>query len=233
MEPSLRDTSTLVPRPPPLPHLRRPVGFTAHIAAFLFDALALLALLVAGGMIVGLVGAIFPRLRPLPESAAGLFLVGVILLCTVGDIVVDASPGKWIFGLAIRTPTGERAPLGRLILRWLLKYAPLLLLAVRAGVGFFGDRMGLWDAPAVVWLKSATEEAATCWTCGIVTGTLLALLPTRRTLHDLLAGTAVYSVPVRRSELEAATVQRGFEVAPLPIAAADETPAPAPSDSPS
>jgi uncharacterized RDD family membrane protein YckC len=232
MEPSLRETSTLVVRPPPLPHRRRPVGFTAHIAAFLFDALALLALPVAGGLIVGLVGAIFPRLRPLPESAVGLFLVGVILLCTVGDIVVDASPGKWIFGLAIRRPTGERAPLGRLVLRWLLKYAPLLLLAVRAGAGFFGDRMGLWDAPAVVWLRSATEEAATCWAYGVVTGTLLALLPARRTLHDL-AGTAVYSVPVRRSELETATLQRGFEVAPLPTVAAAETPAPAPSDSPS
>jgi uncharacterized RDD family membrane protein YckC len=184
-------------------------------------------------MVVGLLAEIAPQLRGPVESTVGLGLVGVVLLCTVGDILVEASPGKWIFGLAIRTPTGQPAPLVRLVLRWLLKYAPLLLLGLHGFVAFIGSRFGLWGTPLFTWALLTCEEAATYWAHAIVAGTLLALLPARRTLHDLLAGTAVYSVPVRRSEVEAATLQRGFEVAPLPIAAADQTPAPAPSDSPS
>jgi uncharacterized RDD family membrane protein YckC len=230
MEPSLRETSTLIVRPPPLPHLRRPVAFTAHVAAFLFDVLALLALFVAGGLIVGLIGEL-PRVRSIPPFAAGLCLIAVVLLPTLGDIVLAASPGKWIFGLAIRTPAGDPAPLGRLVLRWLVKYASLLLLAAQVCAKFIADRFGLADTPLLTWAARACEDAAKYWAYAVLAGALLALLPARRTLHDLLAGTAVYSVPVRRSEVDAATLRRGFEITPVPPPA--DPAMPAPSDSPS
>jgi uncharacterized RDD family membrane protein YckC len=214
----------------PRPDARRPIGFTAHIIACVVDALSLLAVLFAGGLIFGLVWEIFPAFRSIPEVAGELGLIGIVLLCTVGDIFVEASPGKWVFGLAIRTGTGEPAPLGQLALRWLLKYGPLILLAVYVVIDFVGSRLGLAGTPWFAWPLHACEDAATFWAYGIVGGTLLALLPSRRTLHDRLAGTAVYTVPVRRSEFEAAIVQRGFEVTPVPLPA---TPEPAPSDSPS
>src|SRR5689334_16318307 len=75
--------------PPPLPHLRRPVGFTAHIAAFFFDGFALFALAFAGGLVYALASEIVPAVRFVPDFAIVLCEAAGVVLCTIGDVLFE------------------------------------------------------------------------------------------------------------------------------------------------
>jgi len=104
-----------------------------------------------------------------------------------------------------------------LLLRWAIKYAPYLLISPAVVLGETGSRLspgGYYDggpfvARAAAWSESAADVAF--WV--VFVGCFFALQPSRRALHDLLAGTAVFET----SQLaDVAIADRGFEVTPLP-----------------
>jgi len=166
---------------------------------------------------------------PMPFEIFGWLLV--FALCTLGEVVFTASPGKWLLGFVIGTASAARAPMWRLLLRWCAKYAPVPLVAAGVAVlesgSLFRATFGVSASPALWSIARVLGLVAGVWAWCIALGAFLALLPARRTLHDWIAGTAVF----QDGRLEGAPAQsnRGFEVTPV----LSTEPAPSPSDSPS
>jgi hypothetical protein len=227
MPDSLDEIATLVrgPRPVPPP---RPIAFTEHALAGVLDVVVLLfATVVFAALAESL-----PWRNALRAALRDFGWVLVFALCTIGDVVFAASPGKWILGFVIGTARAARAPMWRLLLRWCVKYAPVLIAAAGVAVLESGSvirtTFGISASPALWSIAQALGLIAGVWAWCIALGAFLALLPTRRTLHDWIAGTAVFQDG--RLAGEPVPPVHGFEVAPVPLPA---TPEPAPSDSPS
>jgi uncharacterized RDD family membrane protein YckC len=131
---------------------------------------------------------------------------GTMILYTLLELWTIGTPGKWIFGIRIASADGTEPPRIRLALRWLIKWLPLLLFTVTAltnaliGAGAINP-----IAPdRLVMLLSASQWAGIL----ILLGTLSALLPTRKALHDWLAGTSVYN----ENDIGPRPMGKGFSV---------------------
>ncbi|TVQ23086.1 MAG: hypothetical protein EA382_10800 [Spirochaetaceae bacterium] len=110
-----------------------------------------------------------------------LMLVLLPLLAGVGYALIEGvsgrSPGKLVMGCAVRSAAGPPTHAGAYLLRFVVKNAPVLLLLI--GITTRGP-----------WLFAAAGLSAVL----VMIGSLVALSAERRTLHDYVAGTAVYRV---------------------------------------
>ena len=99
------------------------------------------------------------------------------------------SPGKLILGIRVVDESGQRAPVGKLLLRYLVKYSGSVL----AFAGLVAGASVLSSAGQLVAL-------------GIVVGCFLVLGKARQALHDKIAGTAV----LRKSDIGAPAPAAGI-----------------------
>ncbi len=108
-----------------------------------------------------------------------LMLVLLPLLAGVGYALIEGisgrSPGKLAMRCAVRSAAGPPTHAGAYLLRFVVKNSPLLLLLL--GITTRGP-----------WLFAAAGLAAVL----VTIGSLIAISDERRTLHDYVAGTAVY-----------------------------------------
>lgn len=108
---------------------------------------------------------------------AWLVLIPLIVALAYGfmEAVWGRTLGKIVVGVAIRREDEEGALVPALMLRYAIKYAPLLLglLAVVTRVPFF------FFASGIAWIV-------------VLIGALVMIGPERRALHDYAAGTAVF-----------------------------------------
>ena len=144
---------------------------------------------VAGIVVVG-----FLLARPLQTIEAALGLARVVSIDTNGDAIMiillalfgaawtyplieilsGGSPGKWVLGLAVRRPDGRPAGIGRRLLRAVLKNAALL---IALPFGMIDNITG-----SIICLALGLA--------GLI-GFFRVFTADRRTLPDLIAGTAV------------------------------------------
>lgn len=116
---------------------------------------------------------------PMIISAAGYFFFGLPFsgfIIFLPEAFFGASPGKMIFGIRVRKIDGQKASLKLLILRYALKT-----------IGAWGLMVSL--IVANMYLAAFSFVAG----CLVLVGSLLAIGPSKLTLHDRLVGTAVYS----------------------------------------
>lgn len=108
---------------------------------------------------------------------AWLVLIPMIVALAYGfmEAVWGRTLGKVVVGIAIRREDEEGALVPALMLRYAIKYAPLLLalLGVVTRLPFF------FFASGIAWII-------------VLVGALVMIGPERRALHDYAAGTAVY-----------------------------------------
>lgn len=201
MDPASRELAPLLqPRDLQEP---RPIDFSGHAGAFVFDALTLFLLAFLPGIVVS---GLSDYVRPVVRGALAVAMGCALLLLTAGDIAFAASPGKWILGIVIRTPSGEPAPAWRLTVRWAVKYSPALILL---GAACVGEAARLLDPSSPPVVLDFADDLAVFAAWVVVLGSLLALFPARRTLHDWIAGTAAF-VNVKHE----GSPRHGFEITP-------------------
>ena len=102
----------------------------------------------------------------------------IVLLYGLAEGIWGRTLGKLATGLAVRRDDGERAYAGTTMLRYAVKYSPMLL----AILGL------LLRSPALL-IASAVAAAI------VIVGALPMLGPDRRTVYDYISGTAVYRMP--------------------------------------
>jgi uncharacterized RDD family membrane protein YckC len=100
-------------------------------------------------------------------------VIGAVYMLIEG--LYGRAVGKLILGLRIAAPDGRAAPIGKLLLRMLIKYAGTV---VQVAALFTG----------VAALSRVSQIVGLV----VLGGCLLALWPRRQALHDLVAQTAVY-----------------------------------------
>jgi uncharacterized RDD family membrane protein YckC len=139
-------------------------------------------------------------------------LLASLLLYSLTEVFGAATPGKMLPQLRIARPDGRPAPTRLRLRRWAIRNAPLLLLT-----GYYS----LWalelltitgTGPAWHLVRTARAlcgGAAFFAATAFAFGTLTALGPGGRTLHDYLSGTAVYHAADVAAM--AAEADRGFE----------------------
>jgi len=103
-------------------------------------------------------------------------IVFINLVYLASEIFLAATPAKMLLRIQIRMASGVHAPISILLYRFLLKQGGLLFCLV----GFF------LSLRFIILM-------GTLWSILISLGALLALSRKKRSLHDRLSGTAVYS----------------------------------------
>jgi uncharacterized RDD family membrane protein YckC len=185
----------------------RPVGLSAHAAALFADAMLVYLLLNA---LLGCArAALILGHSNLPDTTLELGRWAMYLIYGASEILFAASAGKWLVSITIRRADSAPAARLRLAVRSGIKYAPLFLFATGAAIRFVDE----WfrRQSTVSALFAARAERLAMVAAGIVAlGSLLALFPSRRTLHDWVAGTAVFhDMEIAR---DVHLIDRGFEV---------------------
>ena len=126
----------------------------------------------------------------------------VALIVSLSEVAFEASPGKLVLGMRIRTDAGSRASVPRRALRWLLKASPAWLLTAVALL----DALRANSAPVSrVWIDLIAAAAAVAGVA-VVVAFFAAGGRRRQSLYDMCAGTAVYD-----ARHDATAEQRGFE----------------------
>jgi uncharacterized RDD family membrane protein YckC len=182
------------------------MGFTAHVAGAFADVLFVVGLIVLGGAAYTLLAIYVPPLR-VSGNLIDLTTWALLLLYGTTEIFFAAFPGKWLATLTVRAPDGSPAPRGRLAVRLAIKYSPLLFMSADAG-------MRLLDQTPFTLALTTFQQLAAIAFYVVVAGSFLSLFPARRTLHDAIAGTALFSESELRSTHP--PEPHGFEVQPLP-----------------
>ena len=192
----------------------RPVAFERRVAALLLDALlfipiGMVVVDVARQWVFGFAGRPSFRFTGLagtvrPEDSFTLGMAAALLLYTASEALAGTSIGKRILGLRIGRRDGSRAGRQRMLFRWLIKYAPVVFYLGLFGTEwalFRGTGYALADESRLVWhaLRLVLGALALLYGAGLLASVLLAALPLRRPIHDLVAGTAVFDVPLREA----------------------------------
>jgi RDD family len=192
----------------------RPVDFFAHFAGAFVDGLIVLLLII---VLIATVSAAesyaFPQKVRLPGILADLTAWAPLLLHGASEILSAGSPGKWLAQVTTRRADAAPASRWRLAVRWMLKASPLLAIGAGTAIAEIASLLTPVGPSSMTHMASIERQAFTIshalsWV--VVLGTLLALLPSRRTLHDWIAGTAVFY----QKDIEGTRrhVERGFEV---------------------
>jgi hypothetical protein len=210
---------------------RLPVGFPGHLIGAFYE---LLFIVLIGFLLAWLLGGTatqIQRRHRYGEHVLALAILSLFALYSLSDVILHTTPGKWLLSLHVRDATGSAAPLSRHLLRWAVKASPLIL-ATGAQTITTAEAILTPDEP---FARAAKAIAGTLTTAAglalviVLGGTLLALGPDRRPLHDRLAGTALfrdYGVTAAAADYRPG----GFEV--QPVTAAPVPPAPTHADSP-
>jgi hypothetical protein len=197
------------------PHPPRPVDFFAHFAGAFVDGLIVVLLLIV--LVVAVSAAesySFPRKVRLPGILAELTAWALLLLHGASEILAAKSPGKWLAELTTRRADAAPASRWRLAVRWIVKASPLLVIGAGTAIADIASLLMPVNPSSLTQIASIERRAYSIshllsW--GVLLGTLLALLPPRRTLHDWIAGTAVfYQKDIRGARQQ--IIERGFEV---------------------
>jgi uncharacterized RDD family membrane protein YckC len=106
-------------------------------------------------------------------QAANLFALPLLYFCF--EIVLGATPGKLLMGIRIATDAATPAPYGKLLGRWALKQSPFIVLLL-----------------ATLLHSTPVFNAGLALAGVVAAGTVTALGGSKRAVHDLLTGTAVY-----------------------------------------
>jgi uncharacterized RDD family membrane protein YckC len=181
--------------------------------------LDLIAFAFASAVLLVTVGAILAPLPVMRMTVSGpAVLWSAVTLSTITDIVPGRSPGKFIMGLKITRSNGTPSSRGRLAGRWAVKYGWLMLLALSDVLGEWAvtNRRSGAASPTRVAIYHYSQFAnAAGWYLAIpaCAGLMGAFLPARRTLHDWLADTAIYSDADVLNDPQ--SLERAFEVTPL------------------
>jgi len=154
--------------------LRRSSAFLLDIVGIVLVGLFFGRSLLNLGIALGLFGSFSI------DTNAGAYAVLILIIWVAAwvypliEIATGASPGKWALGLRVRRPDGEKAGLGRLLLRALLKNTVLFALLP----------FGMVESWAGIYISFSLALVA-------LIGFFFVLGPTRRTLQDRISGTAV------------------------------------------
>jgi uncharacterized RDD family membrane protein YckC len=174
----------------------RPSRSSARFGAAFADFIAVMLLSFVLGLLLAFIAQIFPRLG---YQMIGPALVWCLLmLYSAIEIFMSDSPGKWMVGITIALPDGRRAPRRRLLWRWLVKYAFLIVW----GMSLFSSWIFLmtWETGSANQARFelfAQVQFILSWAFVVVfsitaLGTLGIFFPQRRALHDWIAGTTVF-----------------------------------------
>lgn len=211
----MNDEHNLAPWEELHPQHPRPVDFFAHFAGAFVDGLIVLLVLIVLAVSVSMAEQYaFPRRVRLPGIIADLTAWALLLLHGASEVLACASPGKWLAQLTTRRADAAPASRWRLAARWIVKASPLLVIGAGAAVQSIASMLTWGTASPLTAIAAGIERRAymishvLAWV--VVLGTLLALFPARRTLHDWIAGTAVFYQ--REIGGAAQRVERGFEV---------------------
>ncbi len=122
-----------------------------------------------------------------PDMPA-LVVLGAALVWSLSEVAFDASPGKYVLGMRVRSANGDRATLAQRWLRWMLKSSPILVMIVAQVLDV--SRANRVPVPGR-WVESAVAL------CGVACAAVFFGFCTaggrrRQALYDMLAGTAVF-----------------------------------------
>jgi uncharacterized RDD family membrane protein YckC len=197
--------------PPPGPS---PAAFMERAGAAMLDfgiqALLCLFVVILTGVTAAFLG-LGKRLELDSVYGRGMLLLA-LLLYSLTEVFGTATPGKFFPQLSVARPDGRPAPGMLRLRRWTFRNAHLLLLTACYALWSF-ERLAMTGtsagAPFVRAVRVLFGGAALVAGVAIALGSLMALAPGRRTLHDYLSGTAVY--PAKDVAAAAAEAERGFE----------------------
>jgi len=195
------------------------MGFTAHVAGAFADLLFVIGfVLLASATFIVLDNYVLPPALRQSWFVTDLMPAGLVALYIFAEARFATSPGKWLVTLTVRAADGRPASHRRLLIRCAIKYFPLLILAA----DFVARSVSAWlhnNYPPSIWEIPPTVRAvATFALYFILVGSLLCLLPARQTLHDLIAGTALFLDSELPRHDDDRPVARGFEIQPAPRA---------------
>jgi hypothetical protein len=188
----------------------RAIPFRAHVGALFADTIVTFVAAVSVSWLFALGLFLVPRLSRTPQVLVDFSVWILLTLYTLMEVVFAMSPGKWFADTLIRAASGAPALRWRLALRWAIKCSPLLFMDLDAALRLLNWFLGR-DYPVFTLAnRTLLQQLAGVALYTVMIGCLLAILPSRRTLHDWIAGTAVF----HRFEMSAAVerVERGFEV---------------------
>jgi hypothetical protein len=185
----LEELAEIVRNRPPDRSAPRRARPGARFGAVLVDLISITVVSFLLAPLLWLISLIVPDLRG--DVAGPAIGWAAIMFYSALDIFPGDSVGKWLISLTIALPDGRPVNRGRLVRRWLIKYAWLLLMG---GVVMLQWLRVVLPAQAEL-VNGATEWvmlSAWCASLLILIGMIGALLPHRRALHDWLSGTAVF-----------------------------------------
>jgi hypothetical protein len=170
----------------------------------------------------------------LDSDLASLIVYAIVLLYTTSEIFFAASPAKAIFGTTIRDASGAPASRTQLVLRWAIKFSPLLVGGLSGIVGLIASTL---SAANPIFTPSHLDDviraigltAIGCFAI-VAAGVLFALGPSRQTLHDRMTGTAVFERALLPTS--ASLGPPGFEVQAVPALPITAAPPANPSTAP-
>jgi len=182
----------------------RPAGCAVRLVAALLDATLLAALFVAAVAVVSVSSAMLPQPPSVYEAmrrahavmiAASVAMLVVAAAYTGMDVLGRGTVGKRLLKLRVAAADGTAAAKGRFLARWAMKNGPIVALLAGRAAGFVlwsysdfaGGNAPDWTARAQGWWM----VASLAWGLVAALGFLLTLMPARRALHDLIAGTMV------------------------------------------
>jgi uncharacterized RDD family membrane protein YckC len=182
----------------------QPAGFGVRLVAAVLDAALLAVLFVAAVAVVSIGNAMLPQASSMFDAmrrahaimiGASVSLLVVAVAYTGMDVLGRGTVGKRLLKLRVAAADGTAAARGRLLARWALKYGPVVALLAGRAAGFvLWSYSGFARQSAPDW--TAEEQgwwmiASLAWGLVAVLGFLLALMPGRRALHDIIARTMV------------------------------------------
>ena len=156
------------------------IGFGKRALAYLTDTAIILLIGIAGAVMLWILSdAELPLKTTDPHYLtisfeSGLFLA-LFFTYTTSEIFYARTPGKMINKIVICNADGSPAEKRRLVLRWMIKNIALIM-----------------QCAAVVTCISMIETIGNWISYAVFFGLFLVLTQSKQTLHDIIAGTAVY-----------------------------------------
>jgi uncharacterized RDD family membrane protein YckC len=172
------------------------IAFLPRLGAFLLD----LGLFTAAVHLFLFVDVFINIHTPVNNFGVVSLLGGAFLLIGYGlsEVLMAATPGKRLAGLVIAAEDGSPAPRKALLKRWAVKQiavffaCPMMILWTLLSPYNYHVVLPNYVLPGVLALAIVDTILVSVLLLSVIGGCFLALGPLRQTLHDKLAGTAVY-----------------------------------------
>lgn len=163
----------------------RQAALLVRFGAFVID----IVLLVVANSLCALHVFMSPKREQGVEALIALVCLGYTFL----DMTPRGTPGKRFFGVVVRSTTGDYPSLGKLLVRWMLKYFPLVVVV---SIVMLETAEGHMQSPKWAFLFSDDfgYQIATVFHIGLVwsaADVMAAVVARKRTLHDRMTDTVV------------------------------------------